>query len=172
MVVYNFKRIAVVPPAKDLIDIVLTRTQRKTPTEVHAGFQISRIRSFYMRKVRFTQDTVHEKLAGIVEAFPRLDVRRRTLCGAQQLCFARGARPSCVRGLLVRVGVPWLTRHGVQDIHPFYADLINVLYDRDHYKLALGHVSTAMHIVDQVGKDYLRMLKFGACLHACVASRG
>lgn len=75
MVVYNFKRIAVVPPAKDLIDIVLTRTQRKTPTEVHAGFQISRIRSFYMRKVRYTQDTVHEKLAGIVEAFPRLDVR-------------------------------------------------------------------------------------------------
>ena len=25
----------------------------------------------------------------------------------------------------------------LQDIHPFYADLINVLYDRDHYKLAL-----------------------------------
>jgi len=24
------------------------------------------------------------------------------------------------------------------DIHPFYSALINVLYDKDHYKLALG----------------------------------
>ena len=31
----------------------------------------------------------------------------------------------------------------LEDIHPFYADLMNVLYDRDHYKLALGQISTA-----------------------------
>ena len=31
----------------------------------------------------------------------------------------------------------------LEDIHPFYADLVNVLYDRDHYKLALGHCNTA-----------------------------
>jgi len=79
------------------VDIVLLRTQRKTPTVVHAGWQISRIRQFYMRKVKFTQATFSEKLTAIVEQFPKLD-----------------------------------------DIHPFYGDLINVLYDRDHYKLALG----------------------------------
>lgn len=32
MVQYNFKKITVVPPAKDFVDIVLSKTQRKTPT--------------------------------------------------------------------------------------------------------------------------------------------
>ena len=39
-----------------------------------------------------------------------------------------------------------------QDIHPFYADLMNVLYDRDHYKLALGQINTARHLIDDVAK--------------------
>lgn len=33
------------------------------------------------------------------------------------------------------------------DVHPFYADLMNVLYDKDHYKLALGQINTARHLV-------------------------
>ena len=48
---YNFKSIRVVPPGKDFIDIVLSRTQRQTPTVVHNGWKISRIMQFYMRKV-------------------------------------------------------------------------------------------------------------------------
>ena len=36
-----------------------------------------------------------------------------------------------------------------QDIHPFYADLMNVLYDKDHYKLALGQINTARHLIDK-----------------------
>ena len=115
-----------VPTNKDFVDIVLTRTQRKTPTVVHAGWQISRIRQFYMRKVKFTQATVHEKLLAIVEEFPKLD-----------------------------------------DVHPFYADLINVLYDRDHYKLALGQINTAKQIFDNISKDYIRLLKFGDSLFRC-----
>jgi len=74
MVVYNFKAIKPVPENKDLIDIVLTSTQRKTPTVVHSGWKISRIRSFYMRKVKFTQATFHEKFSAIIEEFPILDV--------------------------------------------------------------------------------------------------
>ena len=35
------------------------------------------------------------------------------------------------------------------DVHPFYADLMNVLYDKDHYKLALGQMNTARHLVDK-----------------------
>jgi nucleolar GTP-binding protein len=46
MPVYNFKKIGAVPTAPDLVDIVLMRTQRKTPTVVHPGYKISRIRSF------------------------------------------------------------------------------------------------------------------------------
>ena len=48
-----------------------------------------------------------------------------------------------------------------QDIHPFYADLINILYDRDHYKLALGQINTARALIDNVSKDYVKMLKYG-----------
>ena len=37
----------------------------------------------------------------------------------------------------------------VDDIHPFYSDLLNVLYDKDHYKLALGQLNTARNIIDK-----------------------
>jgi hypothetical protein len=50
---YNFKNIKAIAPAKDMINIVLSKTQRKTPTVVHPGYNISRIRTFYMRKVKF-----------------------------------------------------------------------------------------------------------------------
>lgn len=48
---HNFKAIKMIPASKDLINIVLSKTQRKTPTVVHPGYNISRIRTFYMRKV-------------------------------------------------------------------------------------------------------------------------
>ena len=123
---YNFKGIKNVPTAKDLIDITLSKTQRKTPTVVHPGYAISRIRGFYMRKCKFTAETLHEKFADILDSFPKLD-----------------------------------------DIHPFFADLINVIYDKDHYKLALGHIHTARNLVDNIAKDYVRFLKYGDSLYRC-----
>lgn len=42
---------------------------------IHKNFKISRIRNFYMRKVKFTQDTFDEKLGAILTEFPMLDVR-------------------------------------------------------------------------------------------------
>ncbi|KAG6557806.1 hypothetical protein Mapa_000573 [Marchantia paleacea] len=126
MVLYNFKKITVVPSGKDFIDIILSRTQRQTPTVVHKGYAITRIRQFYMRKVKFTQSNFHEKLSTILEDFPRLD-----------------------------------------DIHPFYGDLMNVLYDKDHYKLALGQLHTARNLVEKISKDYVRLLKYGDSLYRC-----
>jgi len=126
MPLYNFKKIAVVPTAKDFIDVILSKTQRKTPTVVHKHFKISRIRSFYMRKVKFTQQNFNEKLSTIIQEFPKLD-----------------------------------------NVHPFYADLMNVLYDKDHYKLGLGQLNQARHLIDNVSKDYLRLLKFGDSLYRC-----
>eukprot|EP00123_Amoebidium_parasiticum_P012363 comp21303_c0_seq1/m.29120 comp21303_c0_seq1/g.29120 ORF comp21303_c0_seq1/g.29120 comp21303_c0_seq1/m.29120 type:complete len:651 (-) comp21303_c0_seq1:132-2084(-) len=123
---YNFKSITPVPTASDFIDVILSKTQRKTPTVVHPGYKISRIRSFYMRKIKFTQQSYHDRLTQIITDFPKLD-----------------------------------------DIHPFYADLLNVLYDRDHYKLALGQISTARQLVDTVAKDYVRLVKFGDSLYRC-----
>lgn len=55
----------------------------------------------------------------------------------------------------------------LDDVHPFYADLMNVLYDKDHYKLALGQLNTARHIIDTVAKDYVRLLKYGDSLYRC-----
>ena len=55
----------------------------------------------------------------------------------------------------------------LEDIHPFYADLINVLYDKDHFKLALGQINTARHLIDNVAKDYVRLIKFGDSLYRC-----
>jgi len=55
----------------------------------------------------------------------------------------------------------------LEDVHPFYADLINVLYDKDHYKLALGQINTARHLIDNVSKDYVRLLKYGDSLYRC-----
>ncbi len=77
MVVYNFKDIPQVPTKEALVDIVLTRTQRGTPTVVHAGWQISRIREFYMRKVKYTQENFRTKFEAIVNGFPKLDVSTR-----------------------------------------------------------------------------------------------
>jgi nucleolar GTP-binding protein len=59
------------------------------------------------------------------------------------------------------------TRAWSQEIHPFYADLINVLYDRDHYKLALGQLNIARQLIDNIAKDYVRMLKYGDSLFRC-----
>lgn len=89
MVVYNFRKIRVVPTSKDFIDVGLSKTQRKTPTVVHKGYAIGRIRSFYMRKVKYTQQTFYDKLAQILEDFPN-----------------------------------------ISEMHPFYSDLLNVLYDK------------------------------------------
>jgi len=68
---------------------------------------------------------------------------------------------------------------------------MNVLYDKDHYKLALSQLSTARfpqfallapvslkkrkthlvyhfrHLIDNVAKDYVRLLKFGDSLYRC-----
>ncbi|KDQ55675.1 hypothetical protein JAAARDRAFT_325746 [Jaapia argillacea MUCL 33604] len=122
----GLKAIAPVPTATDFLDIVLSKTQRKTPTVIHKNFKISRIRNFYMRKVKFTQDSFDEKLGAILTEFPMLD-----------------------------------------DLHPFLSSLMNVLYDKNHYKLALGQLRTARHLIDQVAKDYVRLLKFGDSLYRC-----
>ncbi|KAJ1033304.1 hypothetical protein NDA13_001297 [Ustilago tritici] len=119
-------QIAPVPTATDFLDIVLSKTQRKTPTVVHPGWKITRIRSFYMRKVMFTKDAFAEKLDAILKEFPIMD-----------------------------------------NLHPFLSSLLNVLYDKNHYKLALGQLNTAKHLIEQVSKDYIRLIKFGDSLYRC-----
>lgn len=42
-----------------------------------------------------------------------------------------------------------------------------MLYDRDHYKLALGQINVARHLIDNLAKDYTRLLKYGDSLFRC-----
>lgn len=114
------------PTSQEFLDVVLSRTQRRLPTQIRSGFQISRIRNFYTRKVKYTQETFTEKLSLILEGFPRL-----------------------------------------QDIHPFHKDLLNTLYDADHFRIALGQLSTAKHLIETVSRDYVRLLKYAQSLFQC-----
>jgi nucleolar GTP-binding protein len=45
--------------------------------------------------------------------------------------------------------------------------LINTLYDADHYKIALGQLSTAKSLIEAVSRDYVRLLKYGQSLFQC-----
>ncbi|KAL1641290.1 Nucleolar GTP-binding protein 1 [Diplodia intermedia] len=122
----TWKDIAPVPTSQEFLDIVLNRTQRRLPTQIRAGFKITRIRAFYTRKVKYTAETFTEKIQAILEGFPKL-----------------------------------------QDIHPFHKDLLNTLYDADHFRIALGQLSTAKHLIETVARDYVRLLKYGQSLFQC-----
>ncbi|KAJ5333856.1 Nucleolar GTP-binding protein 1 [Penicillium brevicompactum] len=122
----TWKDIAPVPTHQEFLDIVLSRTQRQLPTQIRAGFKISRIRGFYTRKVKYTQETFCEKFQHILDGFPRL-----------------------------------------VDIHPFHKDLMNTLYDADHFRIALGQVSTAKHLIETVSRDYVRLIKYAQSLFQC-----
>lgn len=114
------------PTSQEFLDIVLSRTQRRLPTQIRSGFQITRIRAFYMRKVKYTAETFGEKLSAILDGFPRL-----------------------------------------ADIHPFHKDLLNTLYDADHFRIALGQCNTAKSLIETVSRDYVRLIKYGQSLFQC-----
>ncbi|KAL6941659.1 Nucleolar GTP-binding protein 1 [Hanseniaspora osmophila] len=122
----SWKDIPTVPPANDLLDIVLNRTQRKTPTVIRPGFKITRIRAFYMRKVKFTAEGFDEKFEDVIKGFPNIN-----------------------------------------DVHPFHRDLMDTLYEKNHYKISLAAVSRAKTLIEQVARDYVRLIKFGQSLFQC-----
>ncbi|GMG40095.1 unnamed protein product [Ambrosiozyma monospora] len=122
----TWKDIGTVPSSNDMLDIVLNRTQRKTPTVIRPGFKIQRIRAFYMRKVKFTGEGFAEKFDDIIRGFPNIN-----------------------------------------DLHPFHRDLMDTLYEKNHYKVSLAAVSRAKTLIEQVSRDYVRLLKFGQSLFQC-----
>lgn len=122
----TWKDIPTVPNANDMLDIVLNRTQRKTPTVIRPGFKITRIRAFYMRKVKFTAEGFNEKFNDLLQGFPNIN-----------------------------------------DVHPFHRDLMDTLYEKNHYKISLAAISKAKTLIEQVSRDYNRLLKFGQSLYQC-----
>ncbi|KAI9877350.1 MAG: Nucleolar GTP-binding protein 1 [Pleopsidium flavum] len=155
----TWKEIQPVPTSQEFLDIVLSRTQRRLPTQIRVGFKISRIRSFYTRKVKYTQETFCEKLSSILEGFPRLQdihpFRKSTLA---VLAPFGAARPSSYtwKLVLVLIRLPRVDK-----------DLLNTLYDADHFRIALGQLSTAKHLIETVSRDYVRLLKYAQSLFQC-----
>lgn len=180
--------------------MILSKTQRKTPTVVHPGYNIVRIRQFYMRKasVNAPQRDHADPTQPACAAQPQLP-KTRAPEAIFPTIYRRPSAPSPPRALPSRlpprhqfshprVGLPPPTQvkythmnyHDkltqiltdfprLDDIHPFYADLINVLYDRDHFKLALGQLNLAKQLIDKVGRDYVKLLKYGDSLYRCKA---
>lgn len=44
---------------------------------------------------------------------------------------------------------------------------MNTLYDADHFRIALGQVSTAKHLIETVSRDYVRLIKYAQSLFQC-----
>jgi nucleolar GTP-binding protein len=123
------------------------------------GWDIVRIRNFYTRKVKFTQQSYHDKLSTILTEVCPFSSQIHLICGGGLVCDE--GREPVLRGgkdCMARLGTCSLHHHSqnaaaqfpkLDDVHPFYADLMNVLYDRDHYKLALSQLNTARHLIDR-----------------------
>jgi len=62
------------------------------------------------------------------------------------------------------------------EIHPFYSDLLNVLYDKQHYKIALGQIANARNLIDKIERDFIRLVNhkdtFYGCKHLKKAALG
>lgn len=121
---FDFKSIKKVP--QNLSDIVLSATQRRTPTVIRKTHPIPKIRSFYTRKVKYCSNEYTKQLTNIISSFPHVD-----------------------------------------DIHPFYNDLVNVLYDKSQFKTALGKLNTTKKMIKNVCTEYVRLVKYGTDLYAC-----
>lgn len=103
--------------------------------------------AFYTRKVKYTQETFTEKLSAILDGFPRLQdihpFRQFTL--PYQNCNVAVAN----------------------NFDELDKDLLNTLYDADHFRIALGQLSTAKHLIETVSRDYVRLLKYAQSLFQC-----
>jgi len=186
-VVYNFKKIGTVPTGKDFVDVVLSKTQRKTPTVIHkvpeapsccaaSTMLTSTATGTRVRQLRLTRVLLFFS-TGIQHQTHQIFLHAQ---GADATSFAALSAISVDDRAVVQVKYTQQTFHDkiskileefprMDDIHPFYADLMNVLYDRDHYKLALGQMNIARQIVDKLAKDYVRMLKYADTLYRAKA---
>lgn len=89
---------------QDFIDLTLSKTQRKTPTVIHKHYQIHRIRQFYMRKVKYTQQNYHDRLTQILTDFPKLDV---SICLFDHKEGISGIRNYSARVVLLELILAW-----------------------------------------------------------------
>ena len=52
-------------------------------------------------------------------------------------------------------------------IHPFFGDLLNLMFQRQHYKLALSRISKSKRTIDVTGRNFVKLIKNGNSPYAC-----
>lgn|SRR6218665_1668741 len=55
----------------------------------------------------------------------------------------------------------------LEDIHPFYSEMISILYDKDNFKIALGKVSATKSKIQTIYNSTFKMLKFADTMYRC-----
>mmetsp|Transcript_12516 Transcript_12516/g.29268 ORF Transcript_12516/g.29268 Transcript_12516/m.29268 type:complete len:403 (-) Transcript_12516:603-1811(-) len=115
-----------IPDSKAVIDLILSKTQRKTPTIVHRKFSLQKIRQFYMRKIKFFEQNFKFFIEKILKNFPLID-----------------------------------------QLHPFFCDLLNILFNRNNYKIALNQLNKAKIKISKLSQTHLKFLKYGNSLYNC-----
>ena len=123
---HNIKIMQSIPDAKIVIDLILSKTQRKTPTIVHRAFSIQKIRQFYVRKIKFFEQNVNFLLEKILKNFPLID-----------------------------------------QLHPFFSDLLNILFNRNNYKIALNRLHGSKSKISKICQNHLKLLKYANSLYNC-----
>jgi len=69
----KFKDITKVQDAEGYVNSLLSKVQRTTPTVVRRHYATTRIRKFYLRKVRYMTQLCEERFGKILEEFPKRD---------------------------------------------------------------------------------------------------
>jgi len=55
----------------------------------------------------------------------------------------------------------------IDHLHPFFGDLLNILFNRNNYKIALNHLNKSRFAVSKISTNHLRLLKYGKSLYNC-----
>lgn len=115
-----------IPDAKEVIDLILSKTQRKTPSVVHRQFSIQKVRQFYLKKIKFLENNFKFIIEKILKNFPLID-----------------------------------------QLHPFFCDLLNIFFNRDNYKISLNSLYKTKTKITSLTQNHLKLLKHSNSLYSC-----
>jgi len=55
-------------------------------------------------------------------------------------------------------------------IHPFFGDLLNLMFERQHYKIALAKISVSKRKINFICKNFVKIVKNGNTSYVCKQS--
>ena len=141
--------------ANEIIDIILSKTQRKTPTIIHKHYSIQRIRQFYIKKLNFINQNFDFHISNILNHFPIIDQIDRFYKDLFNILFNRN---------YYKIGLSRLnnSKNLVSKIITNYIRLLKfgkTLYDcKQLKKIAIGRICTVIKKLNNTFK-YLEKIR-------------